>query len=81
MNAKERVIDQLLKPPAVEYVRSLMALIQKDPDYVNANRVDVGNIIRGFLDGAGFFWHEEISEKEWPAIVQDAIARLESKEV
>jgi hypothetical protein len=79
MNTKEKAIEHLLKPPAIKYVRTLKELTKKDPDYVNSNRVDVGNIIRGFLAGAGFLWHEDIFEKEWPDILREALARLASK--
>ena len=78
MNTKEKAIEYLLKPPAVQYVRSLNELIRKDPGYVDSNRVDVGNIIHGFLVGAGFLWHAEIFEKEWPDILQQALERLAS---
>jgi hypothetical protein len=76
VNTREKAIEHLLKPPAIEYVRSLEELTRKDPDYVNANRVDVGNIIRGFLAGSGFLWDTAIFEKEWPAILQEALARV-----
>jgi hypothetical protein len=79
MNAKEKAVEHLLKPPAIQYVRTLKKLIQKDPDYVNSNRVDIANIIRGFLAGGGFLWHEDIFEKEWPDILREALARLASK--
>ncbi len=79
MDAKEKAIEYLLKPPAIQYIRALEALTKKDPDYVNSNREDIGNIIRGFLGGAGFHWHPEIFEKEWPDILQKALARLASK--
>jgi hypothetical protein len=79
MNVKERAVEHLLKPPAIEYVRSLKDLLQKDSDYINTNRVDIGNIIHGFLAGAGFLWDGEIFEKEWPGILWEALARLESK--
>jgi hypothetical protein len=79
MNTKERAIEHLLKPPALQYVRTLKELTKKDPDYVNSNRADVGNIIHGFLAGAGFLWAGEIFEKEWPDILQQALDRLTSK--
>lgn len=79
MNTREKAVEHLLRPPAIQYVRTLKELTQKDPDYVNSNRVDVGNIIRGFLAGAGFLWDVEIFEKEWPDILQEALARLASK--
>ena len=76
MDTREKAIEHLLKPPAVQYIRSLEALTAKDPEYVNSNREDIGNIIRGFLGGAGFHWHPEIFEKEWPDILQTALSRL-----
>jgi hypothetical protein len=79
MNTKEKAIEHLLKPPAIKYVRTLAELIQHDANYVNSNKVDVGNIIRGFLAGAGFLWHEEILEKEWPDILHEALARLATR--
>ncbi len=79
MNAKEKAVEHLLKPPAIQYVRSLGKLTQSDPDYVNANREDVGNIIRGFLAGGGFHWDEAIFEKEWPEILEQALSRLATK--
>ena len=79
LTAKEKAIEHLLKPPAVQYVRSLKALAKKDPNYVKSHREDVGNIIHGFLSGAGFHWAQEIFEKEWPDILQEALARLGRK--
>lgn len=79
MNTKDKAVEHLLKSPAIEYVRSLEQLTRQDPDYVNLNREDVGNIIRGFLAGGGFHWDREILDKEWPDILQEALARLASK--
>ncbi|HEY6953472.1 MAG TPA: hypothetical protein VI758_13785 [Bacteroidota bacterium] len=78
MDTKEKAIELLLKPPAVQYIRSINKRIQENPDYVNVNRVDVGNIIHGFLVGGGILWHVEIFEKEWPEILKEALARLSS---
>ena len=79
IDAKEKAVEHLLNPPALQYIRSLKALTKKDPDYVNSNREDVGNIIRGFLSGAGFHWHPEIFDKEWPDILETALTRLAGK--
>ena len=79
MTIKDKAVAQLLKPPAIEYVRSLESLTKEHPNYVDANKVDVGNMIHGFLAGSGFHWDREIFEKEWPSILQEAIARLGSK--
>jgi len=79
VDTKEKAVEHLLKPPAVQYVQKLKELTRTNPDYVNSNREDVGNIILGFLAGAGFLWHEDIFEKEWPEILQEALARLGTK--
>lgn len=79
VNIKEKAVEYLLKSPAIQYVRSIEKLTQADPDYVNSNREDVGNIVGGFLAGGGFHWDAEIFEKEWPDILQEAMARLGGK--
>ena len=79
MNTKERAVEHLLKSPAIEYVRSLQKLTAANPEYVNSNREDVGNIIHGFLVGGGFHWDREIFEKEWPEILDEALTRLTRK--
>ena len=79
MTVREKAVAHLLKSPAIEYIRSLEAMPQANPDYVNANRVDVGNIVQGFLAGGGFHWDEEIFEKEWPGILDEALAQVASK--
>jgi hypothetical protein len=77
---KEKAILFLLGPVAIDYIRAIRAVIEKDPEYVEKNREDVGNIVHGFLSGAGFFWTQEIFDSEWPDILQQAIARLSLKE-
>lgn len=76
LSVRDIAVDHLLQPPAVEYVRSLKELVEKDPNYVKANREDIGNILHGFLAGAGIHWAQEIFERDWPEILQEAIARL-----
>jgi hypothetical protein len=78
-NTREKAVQRLLSPPAIQYVRSLEKLTKGNPDYIKSNREDVGNIIHGFLVGGGFHWHRDIFEKEWPEILQEALARLASK--
>jgi len=77
-STKEKAVASLLQPPALRYVRSVKAQCEKDPNYLQTHREDVGNIIHGFLIGAGFFWAEPIFENEWPDILQEAITRLGS---
>ena len=79
MNTREKAVEHLLKSPAIQYVRKLEALTQSNPDYINSNKEDVGNIVRGFLAGGGFHWDGEIFEKEWPDILQEAMARTAGK--
>lgn len=76
---KEKAVRFLLKPPASRYVRRVSAFLEQDPDYINAHREDVGNIIIGFLAGSGLQWHRDIFEREWPAILREALARLSAK--
>ncbi len=76
---KQEAVLSLLKPPAAGYLRKLKRDIDRDPGYLEAHRKDVGNIIIGFLSGSGFQWHREIFEREWPAILGDALARLSAK--
>ena len=78
-NTREKAVQRLLSPPAIDYVRSLQKLTKNDPEYIRSNREDVSNIIHGFLVGGGFHWHRDIFEKEWPDILQEALARLTSK--
>jgi len=73
--AREKAILFLLKPPASRYVHNLKETLDRDPDYLTTNREDVANIIIGFLAGSGLQWHREIFEREWPAILRDALAR------
>ncbi len=77
--AKEKAASFLLKPPALRYIRSLKKLLDRDPGYLDAHREDIGNIVIGFLSGAGFQWHRQVFEREWPDILQDALAQLDNK--
>lgn len=77
--ARQKAVLTLLKPPAIRYVRTLKKSLERDPGYLESHRVDVGNIITGFLAGAGFHWHKKIFERDWPEILQEALARLSSE--
>jgi hypothetical protein len=77
--AREKAVASLLQPPAVLYLRSLKAKCDQDPRYLRTNREDIGHIIYGFLIGSGFHWAHSIFEKEWPEILQEALARLGRK--
>jgi hypothetical protein len=77
--AREKAVLFLLKAPASRYVRRLKKTLEREPDYLTTHREDVANIIIGFLAGSGLQWHREIFEREWPAILRDAIARLSAK--
>ena len=74
--SKQKAVLTLLKPPAVRYLRRLQESLAGDPGYLQAHRQDIGNIVIGFLTGAGFHWHREIFEREWPEILEEALARL-----
>ena len=74
--ARQKAVLSLLKPPAVRYVRTLKKSLERDPGYLKKNRKDVGNIVIGFLAGAGFHWHKEIFEREWFDILQEALSRV-----
>jgi hypothetical protein len=77
--ARQKAVLTLLKPPAVRYVRTVKKSLERDPRYLESHRVDVGNIITGFLAGAGFHWHKKIFERYWPGILQEALDRLPSQ--
>ena len=76
---KQKAILTLLKPPALRYLRGLKESIDREPGYLQAHRQDIGNIVIGFLTGAGFHWHREIFEREWSGILKEALARLPDK--
>jgi hypothetical protein len=80
LTAKERAVEFLLQPPAIDYVRSLKDSIAKNPQYLEDNRVDIQNILHGFLAGSGVHWAHEIFEREWPGILRDTLDRLDIKE-
>ena len=79
ISAREKAVQTLLKPPAVRYLRRLKISVDSDPGYLRAHREDIGNIITGFLTGAGFQWHRAILEREWSGILDDALALLAAK--
>jgi hypothetical protein len=78
-STKEQAIASLLQPPAARYLRSVKSRYEKDPEYLRTNREDIGHIIHGFLLGSGFHWAQPIFEKEWPGILQEALAQLGRK--
>jgi hypothetical protein len=73
---REQAILVLLKPPALRYVQTLKESLERDPRYLESHHDDVGNIIVGFLAGSGFHWHRDIFDREWPEILNLALARL-----
>ena len=76
---RQEAVLSLLKPPAVVYIRKLMVNLERDPNYLEAHKNDVGNIIIGFLAGSGFQWHRGIFDREWSGILADALADLSAK--
>ena len=76
---REKAVLFLLKPPASRYVRRLKRFLEHEPDYLDAHREDVSNIIIGFLAGSGLQWHREIFEREWPELLNQALARLDKE--
>lgn len=77
--ARKKAIQFLLKPPAVRYLRRLRESVEHEPEYLRTHRDDVGNVIIGFLAGSGLQWHREIFDREWEAILRDALRRLPEK--
>ncbi len=73
---RQKAVRTLLKPPAVRYLRKLKKSIKLEPDYLTLHQADVGNIVIGFLAGSGFQWHRKIFEREWPAILREALDQL-----
>lgn len=78
MTIKERAVAYLLQPPAVDYLYALQSKIKEDSSYLTSNHADIGNILEGFLSGGGFHWSQDIFEREWPGILQEALHKLEA---
>ncbi len=76
---REKAVQFLLKPPAVRYLRKLKESLEREPDYLRTHHEDVGNVVIGFLAGSGLQWHRAIFEREWDAILRDALRRLPEK--
>jgi hypothetical protein len=76
---REQAILVLVKPPALQYLRTLKESLARDPHYLETHHDDVGNIIIGFLAGSGFHWHRDIFDREWAEILDQALARLGNK--
>ena len=76
---RDKAAEALLQPPALGYVRSLQRHLDRDPQYIESHKEDIGNIIVGFLSGSGFHWTREIFEREWPGILQESLRILSKK--
>lgn len=76
---REQAVLVLLKPPALQYLRTLKESLGRDPKYLESHHDDIGNIIIGFLAGSGFHWHRDIFDREWEEILKQALTRLGNK--
>jgi hypothetical protein len=78
MTIKQRAVSYLLQPPAVDYLHALQGKIKADSAYLSSNHEDIANILEGFLSGGGFHWSQDIFEREWPGILEEALHKLET---
>lgn len=74
-----KAAEALLKPPALRYIRSLQRNLDRNPQYLELHKEDIGNILIGFLSGLGFHWTREIFDREWPGILQESLRILSRK--
>jgi len=75
----EKVI-QLLKPPAISYIRELSKIVREDPEYLTYHSASVTLRVKSLLSlqDAGVDWTD--SDPQVMGLVREAIVRLRSFE-
>lgn len=71
---------QLLKPPALSYIRELNRIINQDPEYLTFHSASVTLRVKSLLslNDAGEEWYD--SDREVLGLVKEAMVRLRSFE-
>ncbi|HLA69053.1 MAG TPA: hypothetical protein VJN65_05050 [Bacteroidota bacterium] len=75
----EKVI-QLLKPPALSYIRELSRIVNEDPEYLTFHSASVTLRVKSLLalQDAGEDWSD--SDRQVMGLIKEAIIRLRSFE-
>ncbi len=72
----ERAVTALLKPPALSYLRDLRRTIDDDPNFLSFHDRSVSLKIQNLLSRQGIFWDDEVFERQFLRVVNEAIERL-----
>ena len=75
-----RVVNALMRQPALSYMRSLRRLMDEDPDYLVLHDSSINQRIQSFLANQGIFWNSNILEGEFRNVVTEVVALLRSIE-
>lgn len=72
----KRVVSMLLMPPALSYMRYLRQLIDLDPNFLAFHERSVDLQIQNILSRQGFFWDQEVFDKQFVKLVTEAMDKL-----
>ena len=72
----EKAVIALLKAPALSYTRELRQAIDKDPNFLAFHDQSIGLIVQNLLSKQGIFWDQEVFEKEYMTVVNEAVIRV-----
>ena len=72
----EKAVGALLKSPAVSYIRDLGKMMEQDPNYLAFHDRSVALRIQNLLSRQGIFWDDEVFERQFLKLVNQAVVRL-----
>ncbi len=77
---KSEMVIQLLRPPAISYIRELSNIVREDPEYLTYHSASVTLRVKSLLSlqDAGENWGS--SDRQVMSIVREAIVQLRSFE-
>ncbi|GJQ20402.1 MAG: hypothetical protein HBSIN02_07570 [Bacteroidia bacterium] len=75
----EAAVESLLRPPSIDYLRTLKDELLLDPQYLFFHEQSVGLKIQSILALSGIRWDDQTMQFYWPRVLRVAFERLESK--
>lgn len=76
----QKAVDALLKPPALEYSRSLLTEMDANPGYLESHGEEIVLMVERFLSAAGIYWDLIIIRKNLKLLVREIIVTLRRAE-
>lgn len=76
----QKAVDALLKPPALEYSRSLRIEMDANPEYLESHGEEIVLMVERFLNAAGIYWDVIIIKRNLKFLVREIIVTLRSVE-